>query len=249
MIRGLADALISVLIAPACACCARPLETPSHGVVCDACWAAVPLTTEPLCEICGDALPTWRRLPPGSPQGSDDAPGGRCLRCRRSARVITRGRSIAPYEGVLREILHALKYDRRRSLAACLAALMASRGAEALRGADAVVPVPLHFFRQHRRGFNQAAELARHLGIPVLECLRRTRATVTQTDLPEARRHENVRGAFVLRRRIPPGSVLVVVDDVSTTGATVDACAKVLLEAGAREVRALTAARAAARLP
>lgn len=249
--RWLADALLSVLIAPGCACCARPLEQPTRGAVCDACWAAIPLATDPVCETCGDALPTWRQA--GALHGTLEMPGlpssGLCVRCRRSARSITTGRSIAPYEGALRNILHALKYDRRRSLAAPLAALMVARSAEVLTAADAVVPVPLHVFRQYRRGFNQAAELSRHLGVPVLDCLRRTRSTVTQTDLPESRRHANVRGAFTLKRRVPAGSVLVVVDDVSTTGATVDACAKVLLEAGAREVRALTAARAASRLP
>jgi len=82
-----------------------------------------------------------------------------------------------------------------------------------------------------------------------VECLRRRRATVTQTDLPEARRHANVRGAFAVCRPVQPGAVLVVVDDVSTTGATLDACALALLQAGAREVRGLTVARAAARLP
>ena len=238
MIRAFADALVSVIIAPGCVCCARPLDSPSRGAVCDLCWASIPAATHPLCETCGDALPSWRA----------DLPVSRCARCRRSARTITHGRSIAPYDGTLREIVHALKYDRRRSLARPLAALMASRGAEVLCGADAVVPVPLHCLRHWSRGFNQASELARYLGLPVWHLLGRRRATVTQTDLPEARRHQNVRGAFRLRRRVPSGTVLVIVDDVSTTGATVDACAKVLLEAGAREVRALTAARAAARL-
>jgi ComF family protein len=250
-IRAIADALLSVVIAPGCASCGRLLDEPTRGAVCDGCWTSIPRTTDPVCELCGDALTTWRQ--PGAREGRQDGtPDGhsaRCQRCRRSARVITIGRSIAPYEGTLREILHALKYERRRSLAAPLASLMAARGAQVLDGADAVVPVPLHFLRQYHRGFNQASELARHLDVPVLECLRRTRATITQTDLPEARRHENVRGAFRLRRRVPSGAVLVVVDDVSTTGATVDACARVLLEGGAKEVRALTAARAAARLP
>jgi ComF family protein len=164
--------------------------------------------------------------------------------------VISVGRSIGPYEGTLRRILQALKYDGRRSLARPLAAAMARAGADVLRGADFVVPVPLHFVRQYSRGFNQAAELATHLGIPVLHALRRTRATVTQTDLPEQARHANVRGAFAPRCwRLPPGCVLVVVDDVSTTGATLDACAQVLLDAGAREVRGITAARAASWLP
>jgi ComF family protein len=126
---------------------------------------------------------------------------------------------------------------------------MRAAGAEVLDTADVVVPVPLHLFRQYARGFNQASELARHLGLPVIEALRRTRSTVTQTDLPEGRRHDNVRGAFAVRRGVPRNAVVVIVDDVSTTGATLDACAAALLDAGASEVRGLTAARAAARLP
>jgi ComF family protein len=143
-----------------------------------------------------------------------------------------------------------LKYQGRRSVARPLGALLAATGDAVLRGADAVVPVPLHVLRQYSRGFNQAAELAEGVGLPVLHALRRTRRTVTQTDLPEAQRHANVRDAFAVRRRVSVrGLVLVVIDDVSTTGATLDACARALLDAGAKEVRALTAARAAARLP
>lgn len=239
MIRALADALTSVLLAPRCACCTAPLERPTGGAVCEACWRAIPAPTGPLCEVCGDTLASWR----------DPGPSRRCGRCRRTARVISFGRSIGPYDGALRDIIQALKYQHRRSVAQPLARLMARAGAGVLRDADAVVPVPLHYSRQYSRGFNQAAELARHLGIDVLPALRRTRATATQTDLPESRRHRNVSGAFAIRRVVPPGAVLVVVDDVSTTGATLDACARVLLDAGAREVRGLTAARAAARLP
>ncbi len=239
MIRAVADALTSVILAPCCACCSGRLESPTRGAVCAACWSAIPGPVAPLCRICGDALVSWRHV------DQDHI----CARCARSQRLISIGRSIGPYEGTLRDILHALKYDGRRSVAMPLAAMMRGAGAEVLDGADAVVPVPLHFLRQYSRGFNQAAELARHLDRPVIHALRRTRATMTQTDLPETQRHANVHGAFTLRRNIPAGSVLVVVDDVSTTGATLDACAKVLLDAGAKEVRGLTAARAAARLP
>jgi ComF family protein len=240
LIRRLADAITAVLLAPCCACCARPLDLPTRGAVCESCWTAMHQSTEPLCEICGDPLPTWRQV-----DGIR-----RCARCRRARRVISIGRSIGPYEGTLRRILQALKYDGRRSIARPLAAAMARAGTDVLGGADFAVPVPLHLFRQYSRGFNQAAELASHLDMPVLHALRRTRATVTQTDLPEGARHANVRGAFALwRGRLPPDCVVVVVDDVSTTGATLDACAQVLLDSGAREVRGLTAARAASRLP
>jgi ComF family protein len=167
-----------------------------------------------------------------------------CPRCRRRASTVARSRAIGPYDGPLRSIVHALKYRGCRSVAKALAGRMRRCGDEALDGVDIAVPVPLHSGRQAARGFNQAADLARHLGLPVVDALRRRRATASQTDLPAARRHANVRGAFAIRRGSDVrGLRVVVVDDVSTTGATAEACARVLLEAGAREVTALTAAR------
>jgi predicted amidophosphoribosyltransferase len=139
-------------------------------------------------------------------------------------------------------------------LAARLSAMMKERGREVLEGADFVVPVPLHWRRRYARGFNQAGDLAMGLGPPVLCALRRVRATSPQFGLSAARRRRNLRGAFApprqgfLRpRRYDPrlrGACVVLVDDVSTTGATLDACAEALRAGGAREVRALTAARA-----
>jgi ComF family protein len=153
--------------------------------------------------------------------------------------------SIGLYEDTLKAIIHALKYDPRSTLARHLATRMRDAGAQVLAGADAVVPVPLHAARERSRGFNQARELAQHLSLPVLDALVRTRNTSAQADLPKARRDANVRGAFALTRGVDvDGLVLVLVDDVSTTGATLNACAEPLLAAGAAEVRALTAARA-----
>ena len=241
MVRAAADALLCALLAPACATCREPMATALLGAVCARCWSAVTTASPPLCRTCGDTLSTWR------PAANDDR---LCARCARLARAISMGRAIGAYEGVLREIIHALKYGGRRSVARRLGALMREAGREVLDGADLAVPVPLHLTRYYVRGFNQAADLARHLSLPVAGALWRVRATSTQIDLPEARRHENVRDAFRVVRRAPiRGTVIVLVDDVSTTGATLDACARVLLGAGAKEVRALTAARAAARLP
>jgi len=125
---------------------------------------------------------------------------------------------------------------------------MRESGADLLMAADAVVPVPLHRRRRRARGFNQAEDLARHLDRPVLLALRRVRATVSQTDLPAARRHANVRNAFAVRRRCDVGGLrIVIVDDVCTTGATLEACARALRDGGARAVSALTAARVASR--
>jgi ComF family protein len=127
---------------------------------------------------------------------------------------------------------------------------MRERGAAVLAGADCVVPVPLHWQRRWRRGFNQALELSHDLGLPVRRALRRHRNTRTQTDLPADARHRNVRSAFVMRRAVPvEGLRVVLVDDVSTTGATLEACASALMAAGAAEVRTLTAARVVTRRP
>jgi ComF family protein len=128
--------------------------------------------------------------------------------------------------------------------------MMRQRGTNVLEGADCVIPVPLHASRRRQRGFNQASDLSRQLGVPVVSALRRSRATTTQTGLPAAQRHRNVRDAFALTRagRVVTGAIVVLVDDVSTTGATLDACARVLKEAGVREVRALTAARVVGRI-
>lgn len=129
---------------------------------------------------------------------------------------------------------------------------MRESGADTLGGVDCAVAVPLHPRRHRARGFNQAAELAAQLGIPVVGALRRARATAPQTELPASRRRVNVRGAFAPARRFGvrsggagvEGACVLLVDDVTTTGATLDACARVLRRAGAREVRALTLARA-----
>ena len=241
-LRLAADGVLAVLLAPSCAACREPLDAPSRGPVCPACWSAIRIITPPVCERCGDPLPSWRAI---------SQTRARCPRCRRRSSAIDHSRAVGAYEGALREIIHALKYDGRRTVARPLGRLMARHGAPLLEGADCVVPVPLHRRRRRARGFNQAAELARAVGLPVVDALVRVRATSSQTDLPAAQRHRNVRGAFRAARpgvfgwrgAALRGRTIVLVDDVSTTGATLEACAAALKAAGAREVRALTAAR------
>ncbi len=231
-----ANAAVRVLLVPLCATCEAPLDCPLAGPVCDVCWRAITRLTPPCCAQCGDALA----------RGT-----GRCARCLRDPPMFSAARSAGQYDGTLRKIIHVFKYERRRVLAARLAEMMREAGADLIGKADAVVPVPLHPWRALSRGFNQADDLAQQLGRPLWRVLRRCRHGPPQAGLPAARRQANVRRAYALRRvpgpgRIVHGRTLVLVDDVMTTGATLDACAGVLLEAGARTVLAVTAARAVA---
>jgi ComF family protein len=161
-------------------------------------------------------------------------------------------KSAGLYEGALRDIIHAFKYDGRRTLAVRLGARMRAAGSDMLSDASCVVPVPLHPWRRLTRGFNQSADLAAQLDLPIVHALWRTRATAPQTGLSASGRRRNVRGAFSMsplisrrvRQTMLAGQIVVLVDDVRTTGATLDACARVLKEAGVREVRAITIALA-----
>lgn len=225
--RALTNRLLSSLFEPPCAACKSVLSHPLDGAVCEACWSAVRVAPSLHERFNGDHAVGWAA-------------------------------AVGEYEGRLRDIIHALKYDGRRSIAPPLGALMRSAGADLLRGADVVVPVPLHPRRERSRGFNQADDLARALGVPVRPLLRRVRYTTSQIELPKDDRHRNVRDAFALsdkpsafalgasadKKGLSP-QVVVLVDDVATTGATLEACAAVLKAAGAKEVRALTAARVA----
>ena len=210
-----ANAALRVAFAPQCAACASPLVSPIDGCVCPRCWAGV----EPPPQV------EW--------------PSG----------VITNAAAGGDYIGSLRQIVHAFKYDGRRSLAAPLAELMRAQGRNILTDAAWVVPVPLHPWRRLRRGFNQAADLARSLHLPAAAILWRRRLTPPQAGLTGAQRRRNVHKAFAVsplasQRQIAAlrGTIVVLVDDVRTTGATLHACAEVLASIDVREVRALTVA-------
>lgn len=223
------------LLAPECAVCERVLDGTTRGPVCAQCWSTISPALGPQCLVCGA---------PVAP-GHLPAVSVRCGRCLDATTPLTCVRACGAYEDVLEVIIRRLKYDRHVSLAYRLADLMRASGSAVLAGADAVVPVPLHPLRRLYRGFNQSGLIARHLGLPVVQALRRTRWTDSQTRLSAGGRQRNMRRAFRARTRHDiAGRTLVLVDDVRTTGATLDACAGVLREAGAAEVRGLVVARA-----
>ena len=221
---SIADALIATVFAPVCLSCARVLDAPTRSPVCDTCWARIGRFVTPAADL-GPLSTTLSHV-----------------------------RAVGPFDDVLRDVIHGLKFQGRRTLAARLGPLLREAAGDLLVDADAVVPVPLHPWRQWRRTYNQADLLAATLGRPVCHALRRRRATPPQTALDRHARQANVRHAFALggwtpgaagrARRQVEGRTLVLVDDVLTTGATLDACARVLLDAGADEVRAITVARA-----
>ena len=228
--------LINIFFPRTCAACGGDVPTESPHALCGACWDALPRWTGLACVCCG--LP----LPDG---------GARCRDCRRRRRAFRFLRSGGIYEGSLKKLIRSFKYSGRQDLARPLAGLLAEVwiGEERLRPVDVVVPVPLHWRRERKRGFNQAAALAevfgKKAGLPVLEgALRRRKAGRSQTELKREERRENVKDAFEARRPEElRGKTILLVDDVCTTGATLEACARALKEAGARRIGALTVAR------
>jgi ComF family protein len=245
--RTTLNSLVRLLLAPACAACGGELERPLESPVCAACWRQVASVGAPWCARCGDELERWAD------------PERECARCRQHPPRFHRARSAGRYDGALRDVIHAFKYDKRRVLAEPLGRMMRESGADLLQDADAVVPVPLHPIRAVRRGFNQADDLARQLGLPVWRVLRRRRHGPPQAGLAASVRLRNLEAAFgvsagwtltaTARRRALDARTVVLVDDVMTTGATVDACSAVLLANGVRSVRVLTAARAVTARP
>ncbi len=223
-----------------CRVCQAWLETPGERVVCGACLAKLIPERSPSCPCCGTFF-----------DGAGES--HYCASCLESPPPFSRHRSYGRYAGVLKDLILLYKFQGY----SVLAGILAERAFAALRkdedlwwGAQALVPVPLHPKRERERGFNQSAlltrELARRCGVPSLEkALIRTRNAPPQSTLEAADRARNVRGIFDVKypERIR-GGVIILVDDVCTTGATLKECAKALLGAGAGEVRAITLARA-----
>ena len=242
------DALVSVFFPAGCRLCERVLLHASAVPICQECLGSFPVLGGPGCEKCGQPLAT-RSL--GGAEAAGSAEALLCPECQAHAYGFDRVRSYALYKGAIVRAIMLLKFERVAPLGRWFAQrLVEVAGREELT-ADIVVPVPLHRDRRRERGYNQAElvakPLARKLGLPYRAVLlTRTKPRPDKHILSLEERWESVRGAFATRPASKVDNLRVLlVDDVMTTGATLDACAKALRGAGAKSVIGLTVARAA----
>ncbi len=234
------EAGLALLYPRVCQLCGQHRATRAEGFVCPHCWRQVRFIRPPFCERCG--LPF---------DGNLSTPF-ECSNCKDMELHFRSARSAVTAKGVTLEVIHRYKYNGALWFEEFLADLLLREALPALRTErwDCVVPVPLHPTKQREREFNQAERLAtplaRALGVPLRRnLLQRVLPTVTQTRLSRAERAANVRRAFAARpgQRLAAGARVVLVDDVLTTGATTNACAVALREAGAADVCVWTVAR------
>lgn len=233
--------LAELLVFPSfCHICREPLEEAGARIVCDACLAKLAPRGGPVCPRCG-------RFHAGS--GGDHL----CARCQGDSPAFSMHRSCGVYGGTLKDVILLFKYRKYAPLSRPLArfadsCLAADR--PLWEDADLFVPVPLHPSRKRERGFNQAALLARDLGLRrglgvLTGALVKTRNRPAQAGLRAADRERNVRSAYAVKHADKVrGRTLILIDDVTTTGATIRECARLLKEAGAKDIRAITLAQA-----
>lgn len=233
--------LLNLVLPPRCLACAVLVREPDS--FCDTCWQKLHFVGGAICSQCG------------IPFEDSSHVGMICGACLHEPPAYTQARSLWVYGEASREAILAFKHADRPEYARAFARLM-KRVADEMAGEEPsiLVPVPLHRWRLWQRGYNQSALLAQHLGKtlgwPVsLDALVRTNRTRSQNGLTRRERRKNVKGAFTVlpgRAALIHKCRVVLIDDVLTTGATVEACSRALLKAGAREVRVLTIARVVA---
>ncbi|MBS3920764.1 MAG: ComF family protein [Deltaproteobacteria bacterium] len=237
--RGLIERVLQFLLPSQCHCCERFLEE-GQKRICPDCLSKIRWIEPPLCTLCGTPFLS-RRI--------ENHPCGACLTRRK---YFTMARAVGYYEGPLREAIHRWKYEEK----SYLTSFFGEKLAEGFRrywgpgSFDLLVPVPLHSKRLRERGFNQALLLAKELSqrtrIPYSKRLLQKRiSTPPQVHLSGRKREKGVKGSFHIQRdEAIKGKTILLVDDVYTTGATVNECSKVLLKAGAERVDVLTVAHA-----
>jgi len=236
---SIAERLFQFFIPSQCPCCKKVLREEQKGL-CSDCFSEIRWIKPPFCSICG------------TPFVSEEVGNHPCGACLTKRRHFAMARALGYYEGSLQEAIHRWKYEGNESLSVHFAEWMAKGffcywNPDLL---DILIPVPLHKERLRERGFNQALllvrELSRRTGIPYRKrVLQKKRSTVPQVKLSGAEREKGVRGTFqLLEIEAVDGKSILLVDDVYTTGATVNECSRVMLAGGAKRVDVLTLAHA-----
>jgi ComF family protein len=229
--RSALQQFLDMVFPSRCAGCQR-----TGHMLCPSCLAKIQPLPSPFCQLCGTPLSTY----------------GACKNCQYRPPKLSGQRAVSLYQEPLRGCIHGLKYDGNTRLAEPLGLLLAQAYRRNGLQADMLIPVPLHSERQRQRGFNHASLLAEvcsaNLGVPMNDSiLVRHRATVAQVDLHPRERYQNVAGAFACTSGSASGALygrrIVIIDDVSTTSATLEACATPLFAAGAKEIWGLVLAR------
>lgn len=237
VLRRSATRLCDAVLPPRCLQCGELVG--DHGALCGACWSRLRFLGSPCCAACG------------LPFEFDLGPDALCGACSARRPRFERARAALAYDDASRDLVLRFKHADRLEGAATFAGWMTRAGANLIAEADLVTPVPLHWLRLVRRRYNQAAVLANCIGraqgkLVAPDLLLRSRATATQGHLGRDARRRNVAGAFGLnprRQQAVAGRRILLIDDVLTTGATAEACARILLAGGAQAVDLLVLAR------
>ena len=231
--------ITDVIFPPRCLGCAEILPNLHLQTFCTSCREKIRFITGSHCPICGIAF------------FDSPAPDHFCGNCLEKKPSFGLARAVACYETLILDAIHQFKYGRDISTGSALAVFMAEFDFPDFNFTDysIIIPVPLHIERLRERGFNQALILAKAIGkkysIPInFSLLKRIKSTLTQTGLDKSQREKNIRGAFTVTDNAQAkGKSIILIDDVYTTGATLNQCAKTLIKAGAGKVAALTLSR------
>lgn len=231
------DLLFKGLLFPnTCAACGRTIDYPSQGAICKNCLGGIKKIMPPLCTICGN------------PFISGTGINHTCGDCIKDPPSYSLARAAFEYGGSIRNLIHRIKfYDDRYALKTLCE--IVKQNMPAMPDPGVLIPVPLHAARLRQRGFNQTAELARRIfpdSVVALDMLARHKKTLQQTGLTSRQRRRNVEDAFSVTGKInhTDHAKITIIDDILTTGSTVNECAKALLKAGADQIEVFTVARA-----
>ncbi len=238
------DIALDTILPPRCVITGEMVE--QQGMIASSAWAELDFIHNPKCYKCG--VPFSFDV-----MGIEDEAGMKCLQCHDYPPPFDSARAALKYNDQSRDLILGFKHADKTHAARAFVPWLKMAGAEMLKDADALIPVPLHRWRLLKRRYNQAAIIAHFLGrnthVPILyEALLRTRATPTQGHLNFKERRKNVKHAFAVNKKYIEnieGKSVILIDDVYTTGSTVKECTKVLKGAGARAVHVLTVARVA----